>query len=224
MTSSSNIPAHQEKAAGGNRRLLVLAMAGLLVGLLAGWLTIGFLTGDLNFGPYEYRGILLPSPRSTSDFSLTAQDGNDARLSDFRDKIVLIYFGYTYCPDICPTTLSTYALALEELKSEEKEQVQLLMVSVDPERDTPQVLADYLDHFDPSFLGLTGTEEEISAAAEPFGVFYQKGPGTIESGYLVDHTATVSVLDKEGRLRLLFPFDTPAEDIAADLRHMLSEA
>ena len=97
------------------------------------------------------------------------------------------------------------------------------MVSVDPERDTPQVLADYLGHFDPSFLGLTGTEKEISAAAEPFGIFYQKGPGTVESGYLVDHTATVSVLDKEGRLRLLFPFATPAEDIAADLRHMLRE-
>ena len=97
------------------------------------------------------------------------------------------------------------------------------MVSVDPQRDTPQALADYLDHFDPSFLGLTGTEEEISAAAEPFGIFIQKGPGTVESGYLVDHTATVSVLDGDGRLRLLFPFDTPPEDIAADLRHMLRE-
>lgn len=223
MTSTSDIPADQEEATSGKRRLLVLAIAGVLIGLLAGWLTIGFLTGDLNFGPYEYRGIVMPAPAAPGDFALTAQDGNDVRLSDFRDNIVLIYFGYTYCPDVCPTTLSTFAQTLDELKPEEKERVQLLMVSVDPERDTPQVLADYLGHFDPSFLGLTGTEKEISAAAEPFGIFYQKGPGTVESGYLVDHTATVSVLDKEGRLRLLFPFATPAEDIAADLRHMLRE-
>lgn len=224
MTSTSDLPASQKGAAGGNRRLLILAGAGLLVGLLAGWLTIGFLTGDLNLGPYEYRGIVIPSPEAPGDFVLTAHDGSMVHLNDFRDKFVLLYFGYTYCPDVCPTTLSTLAQALDELKPADREQVQVLMVSVDPERDTPQVLADYLAHFDPSFIGLAGTEEEIAAAAESLGVFYQKGPGSIESGYLVDHTATVSVLDKDGRLRLLFPFATPAEDIAADLRHLVNES
>ena len=109
------------------------------------------------------------------------------------------------------------------MKQPEKEQIQVLMITVDPERDTAEALADYLPHFDPSFLGLVGTEQELAAAAESFGVFYQKGPGSVESGYLVDHTATVSVLDKEGQLRLLFPFGTPAEDIAADLGHLLKD-
>jgi len=136
---------------------------------------------------------------------------------------VVLYFGYTYCPDVCPTTLSTLRQALAELEPEEKTQVQVLMVTVDPARDSAQVLADYLSHFDPSFLGLTGTEEEIAAATEAASIFYQKEPGSVESGYLVDHTATVSVLDKQGRLRLLYSFGTPAEDIASDLEHLLDD-
>lgn len=223
MTSTSEPPAPPEKASGGNRRLILLAVAGTLIGLLAGWLTIQLATGRLSFGPYEYRGIVMPDPEPASDFTLTTHNGESIRLTDFRDKVVLLYFGYTYCPDVCPTTLSSLAQALDELKQKDKEQIQVLMVSVDPERDTPETLADYLPHFDPAFLGLTGTEEEVATAAESFGIFYQKGPGSVESGYLVDHTATVSVLDKDGRLRLLFSFGTPAEDIAADLRHLLKD-
>ena len=223
MTSTSELPNAKETATTGNRRLIILAIAGVLVGLLVGWLTIGLITGNLPFGPYAYRGIVLPSPEPLGDFTLTTHNGDKASLSDFGEEIVLLYFGYTYCPDVCPTTLATLGQALDALKPAEREQVQVLMVSVDPERDTPQVLADYLSHFDPTFLGLTGTEEEINRATEVAGVYYQKGPGSVEAGYMVDHTATVSVLDRQGRLRLLYSFGTPAEDIAADLRHLIRE-
>lgn len=223
MTSASEAPPSQEKAIGSNRRLILLAIGGALVGLLAGWLTIQFMTGSWRLGPYEYRGIRLPEGEQVSDFSLTTHHGEEARLSDFRGQVAILYFGYTYCPDVCPTTLSTLAEAMDELSPADREQVQVVMVSVDPERDTPEVLADYLAHFDPAFLGLTGTQEEIARAAEAFGIYYQKSEGSPASGYLVDHTATVSVLDKDGRLQLLFPFETPAEDIAADLQHLIRE-
>lgn len=223
MTSASELPSPQEKSTGGSRRFILLAVAGVVLGLLAGWLTIQFLTGRLNLGPYEYHGIVLPDPLPKDDFTLTADNGDLVRLSDFRGKLVVLYFGYTYCPDVCPTTMSALAQALDELRSDEKEQIQVLLVSVDPGRDTPELLADYLSHFDPSFIGLVGSEEEIAAAAEAFDVFYQKGPGSVDSGYLVDHTATISVLDEDGELRLLFPFATTSENMAADLRHLLKE-
>jgi len=99
--------------------------------------------------------------------------------------------------------------------------VQVVMVSVDPERDTPEVLATYLSNFNPSFIGLTGTHDQIASAATGLGVFFEKHEGSAATGYLVDHTASVMVLDREGRLRLVLPFETPAEDIASDLTQLL---
>ena len=223
MPSDLEASSTQDKSTGNGRRLVLLAVGGALIGLLTGWLTIQFATGNWRIGPYEYRGLVLPTPEIANDFTLMAHHGEEVQLSDFREKIVVLYFGYTYCPDVCPTTLSALSLAMDELTPTEKGQIQVLMVSVDPERDSPEVLADYLAHFDATFLGLTGTEQAISEAAEAFGIFYQKGPGSVASGYLVDHTATVSVVDKAGHLRLLFPFGTPAEDIAADLKHLIDE-
>jgi protein SCO1/2 len=201
----------------------LLAIGGVLAGVLTGWLVIQFASGNWRLGPYEYRGILLPAPEHVDDFTLTTHHGEQAQLADWRGQIAVFYFGYTYCPDVCPTTLASLSSALDKLKPAEKEQIQVVLVTVDPERDTPEVLAEYLAHFDPAFLGLTGAADEIALAAEAFGVFYEKGPGSVASGYLVDHTATLSVLDREGRLRLLFPFGTAAEDIATDLRHLIDE-
>jgi len=223
VSSTSNDPDTRQRPARNQRHLIVLAVGGALLGLLAGWLTIQFATGNWRLGPYEYRGVVMPDPQPVSDFTLTTQNGEQARLSDFRGQIAVVYFGYTYCPDVCPTTLATLANALDDLKPADRDQVQVLMVTVDPERDSPQALAGYLGHFDPAFIGLTGAEDEIAQAAEAFGIYYQKGEGSAASGYLVDHTATVSVLDREGRLRLLFSFGTPAEDIAADLKHLIHE-
>ncbi len=170
--------------------------------------------------PYQYHGMYLDSPMTVPAVTLTNQDGQPASLDDFRGKLVMVYFGYTFCPDVCPTTLSTADKALEELGSK-ADQVQMVMITVDPDRDTPAVLANYLSNFDPSFVGLTGTAAQIASSAMPFGVFYEKHEGTAATGYLVDHTASLMVLDREGRMRLVIPFGTSADDIAADLKQLL---
>jgi protein SCO1/2 len=209
------------------RKFLLLALSGLILGLFLTWLAIRLATGQLQIGSPigapAFKGNVLQTPMLVPDFTLTAHSGEQVSLSDFRGRVVLIYFGYTYCPDVCPATLTALTLAMEELRPKEREQLQVLMVTVDPDRDTPQVLAGFLPHFDPSFIGLTGTADEIAAAAEPFGIFYQKRDGTVESGYLIDHTATVVGLDKRGYLRLLFPFNTPGEDIGSDMRRLIND-
>lgn len=189
-------------------RLLTLLLPALLLVLLTGC------------QPYQYHGLYLDSPMSVPAVTLTNQHGQPASLADFRGKVVLVYFGYTFCPDVCPMTLATVDKALEQLGSK-ADQVQLVMVSVDPERDTPAVLANYMSNFNPSFVGLTGDPDQIAAAAMPLGVYYQKHEGSAATGYLVDHTASLMVLDREGRMRLVIPFETPAEDIAADLKQLI---
>jgi len=141
-------------------------------------------------------------------------------LNDFRGKVVLLYFGYTYCPDVCPATLVELKQAVAEIGNK-ADRVQVIMISVDPERDTPAQLQEYVNHFHESFIGLTGTEEEILGITTQYGVFYEKHEGTANSGYLIDHTATVTVIDREGHLRLLYSFNTPSEDIAEDLRYLV---
>lgn len=170
--------------------------------------------------PYQYHGLYLDSPTQATDFTLTSQTGDPVSLSDLRGKLVLLYFGYTFCPDVCPTTLSTLNQALE-LMGKKADDVQVVMVSVDPERDTPEVLANYLSNFNPSFMGLTGTHDQIASAATGLGVFFEKHEGSAATGYLVDHTASVMALDQQGRLRLVIPFETSAEDIASDLTQLL---
>ncbi len=170
--------------------------------------------------PYQYHGLYLDSPTQATDFTLTSQTGEPVSLSDLRGKLVLLYFGYTFCPDVCPTTLSTLNQALE-LMGKKADDVQVVMVSVDPERDTPEVLANYLSNFNPSFMGLTGTHDQIASAATGLGVFFEKHEGSAATGYLVDHTASVMALDQQGRLRLVIPFETSAEDIASDLTRLL---
>ncbi len=193
-----------------------LIIGGLAVGLLAGWLAITYFTGNLL--PPNFHGMVMQSPDTLNDFTLTGADG-EVSLSDFRGKVTLLYFGYTFCPDVCPATMVELKKAMEELGSD-GEDVQIVMVSVDPLRDTPEKLKEYVAHFHPSFIGLTGTDEEIAAVAIPLGIFYEKHEGSAKSGYLIDHTATVAVVDKDGYLRLIYPFDTAGEDIAKDLRYL----
>lgn len=170
--------------------------------------------------PYTFRGTELVSDKPAPDFTLTRADGQPASLSDFRDKVVVLYFGYTFCPDVCPTTLTDMKQVMK-LLGKKADDVQFIMVSVDPERDTPEKLNEYVTYFDPRFIGLTGTPDELVAAATPFGVIFEKHEGTAATGYLVDHTASLNIIDKDGRMRLLFPFDAAPEDIADDLEHLL---
>lgn len=170
--------------------------------------------------PYTFHGTVLQSPQPAPDFELTAAHGQKVSLKDFDGKVVMLYFGYTFCPDVCPATLSELRGAMEILGAQAKD-VQVIMISVDPERDTPEILAEYVTHFHPSFLGVTGTPEEIAKVATLYGIFYEAHEGTTATGYLVDHTATVMVIDQDGHLKLVFPFGTPAGDIAEDLEHIL---
>ncbi len=190
--------------------------AGLAVGLLAGWLGITYFTGNL--GPPNFHGMVMQSPETLNNFTLDSVDGK-VSLKDFRGKVTLLYFGYTFCPDVCPATMVELKKAMEELGRDAKD-VQVIMISIDPLRDTPQKLDDYVKHFHPSFIGLTGTEDEVAAVAIPLGIFYEKHEGSAESGYLIDHTATVAVVDKDGYLRLIYPFSTAGEDMATDLRYL----
>ncbi len=168
---------------------------------------------------YAFRGVTTEAPLA-AEFDLTAQNGTRIRLSDFRGKLVLLYFGYTHCPGVCPTTLAEIDQALKTLDPQRASHVQLMMVSVDPERDSPERLRAYLPHFNPTFLGLTGTPKEIAAVAQRYGIYYKKGEPEPGGGYFVDHTSVVIVIDPAGRVRLLFPFGTTAKDMASDLAHL----
>ncbi len=199
-----------------NRRLIWLAVGALAAGVLVGWLVWGWLR------PYIYHGLEVHANTPVTNFTLNGPGGQPVSLVDFRDKIVVLYFGYTFCPDVCPATMNELKVAVNEL-GKQSEDVQVIMISLDPERDTPEKLAEYMAFFHPSFIGLTGSEEQIIAASAPLGIFYERHEGTAASGYLIDHTATAMVLDRHGRLRLVFPFNTSGEEVAADLRHLLRE-
>lgn len=154
------------------------------------------------------------------ELALTDAAGKKRTLADFRGKLVVVFFGFAQCPDVCPTTLSDYAQVKQKLGAD-GDKLQVIFVTVDPERDTPQVLAAYVPNFDPSFIGLTGTVDEINAAAREFKVFYQKVPGKTETSYTIDHTAGSYVFDREGRIRLFVKHAAPVDSIVADLKKLL---
>jgi protein SCO1/2 len=133
---------------------------------------------------------------------------------------VVVFFGFTQCPDVCPTTLSDFAEARRQL-GVDGDRLQVIFITIDPERDTAQVLAQYVPGFDPSFIALRGTAEETAAAAKEFKIFYQKVAGKTPTSYTMDHTAGAYVFDKEGRVRLFVRHGTAVADIVADLRRLL---
>ena len=155
------------------------------------------------------------------DFSLTDQTGHFRHLSDYKGKVVVIFFGYTQCPDVCPTTLADLAAAMKLLGGDAK-RVQVLFITVDPARDTQAVLAAYVPQFDPSFVGLYGDAAATAATAKEFKVFYQKQPGPTPQSYTIDHSAGDYVYDPQGRLRLLIKYDASPQNMAADLRLLLA--
>lgn len=195
---------------------LKLTLIGITAGLVlvvGGW----WLFNQLR--PYNFHGTVLQSPDAAPNFTLQGAQG-DVSLSDFRGKMVILYFGYTFCPDVCPASLSALAGAMNIL-GKKAERVQVIMVSVDPERDTPAEIDAYAKHFNPNFIGITGSPEEVAQVATLYGIYYAKAEGSVASGYLVEHTATLMVIDESGALKLLLPFGVTAEDIAADLNYML---
>lgn len=170
---------------------------------------------------YQFKGTPYSEPQPAPDFELTATDGERFRLSEQRGQIVLMFFGYTSCPDVCPMTLAEARRVLEGLEGQ-AERVTFLFVTVDPERDTPKILGNYLKAFHPAIVGLTGTQDELAAVYQEYGIIAEKE--TLHEsavGYSVNHTARVFLVDSEGRLRLSYAFGTPPEDILEDIRHLL---
>lgn len=155
------------------------------------------------------------------DFKLTDHRGKTVQLADFRGKAVVLFFGYTQCPDVCPTTLSAMRDALGQLGDDAK-RVQVLFVTVDPARDTPALLAQYVPSFHPGFLGLTGDEAAIATAAKEFRVFYGKQAPNAAGGYSVDHSTGSYGFDPQGRLRILIRHGEAPANIAADLKLLLA--
>ncbi len=170
---------------------------------------------------YQFKGTQYPDPQSAPDFELTATNGERFQLSDQQGKTVLMFFGYTSCPDVCPMTLAEARRVLEGL-GVDADKVTFLFITVDPERDTSEVLGTYVTAFHPAIIGLTGTPSELAAVRQDYGIFAEKEvlEGSA-AGYVVNHTARVFVVDAEGRLRLNYPFGTPPEDILEDIRHLI---
>jgi len=154
------------------------------------------------------------------DFTLTDATGKTRTLAEFRGKAVVVFFGYTQCPDVCPTTLAALAEAMKKL-GPDAERVQVIFVTVDPERDTGELLAQYVPAFDPRFLGLRGDADATARTAKEFKIIYQKQPGTTPGSYTMDHSAGSFVYDPQGRLRLYVGNGQGAEVFAHDLHELL---
>lgn len=151
-----------------------------------------------------------------TDFNLKDHTGKLRQLSDFNGKIVALFFGYTHCPDVCPTTLADMANALK-LLGKQSDQVQVLFVTLDPERDTQEVLAQYVPAFDSSFIGLYGDAVETAEVAKKFKVFYARQDSAGQSGYTIDHSAGTYVFDKKGKIRIYLKYGQKPKEIASDL-------
>jgi protein SCO1/2 len=154
-------------------------------------------------------------------FSLTDHTGTPRTLADYKGKVVVVFFGYTQCPDVCPTTMAEMAGVMQKL-GPQADQVQVLFITLDPERDTRELLASYVPAFDKRFVGLVGTPEQTAKTAKEFKVFYSKVPGSAPGSYTIDHTAGSYVFDKEGRLRLFIRHGGGADAIVHDVRQLLS--
>ena len=167
----------------------------------------------------RWHGTRLDPPKPPAGFTLQSADG-PVGLDDLKGHVVAMYFGYTFCPDHCPLTLSNLAAAVR-LLGRDADAVRVVMVSVDPERDTPEKTTRYARAFHPGFIGLTGSPEQIAEVARSYGIFYRKRP--VESGakYLIDHTVSILVLDRRGALSLIWPSGIEPDEIALDLRRLV---
>lgn len=188
----------------------------MLVGL--SWLNISCLGAP----SHEYKGTVLEPPASLPDFELAATSGKTFHLYEAKGDIALIYFGYTYCPDVCPLTLAQVKQALAGLKTG-RERVHVIFISVDPERDTAEVLKRYLAAFDPSFIGLSGDFEKIKEIMKPFGAYAEKDAPAANGSYTVSHSARLFLVDPQSQLLVVYPYDFKADDLRSDLEYLLQQ-
>ena len=200
---------------------LALAGAGLVAGLATA------LTGCDASAPGAaakptFKGVDITGAEYARKLALTDADGQARTLTDFKGKIVVVFFGYTQCPDVCPSTMAELAEVKRGLGADGA-RVQGLFVTVDPERDTAALLKAYVANFGPDLIGLRGSVEEVQAAAKEFKVFFAKVPGKTATSYTVDHTAGSYVFDAQGRVRLFTRYGSGAQALTDDLKILLAE-
>lgn len=193
------------------RRLLQVAAAVSLIGALAA-------CGDT---PPPFKGSDITGTRLGKNMALTDMNGQPRTLADFAGKVAVVFFGFTQCPDVCPTSLAEMAEVMQTL-GPDADRVQVLLVTVDPERDSPEVLKEYVGSFDPRFLALSGTAEQTKQAAGAFKAYYAKVP-TKDGGYTMDHTAAFYLIDGKGESRVLANSTLGAQALAHDIKLLLDE-
>ena len=180
------------------------------------------LLGACSEQKHTFASIDVTGADYAKDFELTDHDGQVRHLADFKGKAVVMFFGYTQCPDVCPTSMSELADVKRALGAD-GDKLQGIFVSVDPERDTPEVLKAYMANFDPSFLALRGTPEQLAAVAKDFKIYYKRVEGQTPTSYTMDHSAGSYVYDPAGRLRVYHRYGSGAQSLAADVRALLDE-
>ncbi|MDR6523241.1 MULTISPECIES: SCO family protein [Variovorax] len=192
------------------RRRLLLCAGGLAA--------VASLAGCDRLLPERFNGVDITGANYAQDFRLTDADGRERTLADFKGKAVMMFFGFTQCPDVCPTAL-VRAAEIRKLLGADGERLQVIFVTVDPERDSPVVLKAYTQAFDPSFIGLYGDMQRTSQTAKDFKVFYRKVP--TGSSYTMDHSAFSYVFDPKGKIRIVLRHEQSAQECADDLRRLL---
>ena len=198
-----------------NRRRVLLLGASVLV--LSGCDQVKSMFGE---SKVPFNSIDITGAGYAGSFSLTDQNGQQRTLADFKGKVVAVFFGYTQCPDVCPTTMAELAQIKQSL-GPDGDKLQGVFITIDPERDTQEVLKAYVGNFDKSFIALRGTPDQTAAVAKEFKVFYAKVPGSTPDTYTMDHTAGTYVFDKQGRIRLFARHNIGPQPLAADMRQLL---
>jgi len=202
-------------------KLLLTTVQKVYRGLAISGLFIILLLATACQGEHEFAGTELTAPHPAPDIELESADG-PVSLLDFNGKYTYVYFGYTFCPDVCPTSLATLKSVKEDL-GENAGEVEVVMITVDPERDTAELLAEYMGYFDSSFVGLTGDKDAIDQIGAPFGLYYEKHEGSEATGYLVDHTARVYLLDRDSNTIVAYPHGTTADAFVEDLEYLIKQ-
>jgi protein SCO1 len=182
----------------------------------------GFLAACSDTKP-SFSAVDITGADYAKDFHLTDHNGKERSLQDFRGKVVVVFFGFAQCPDVCPTSMAELAQVKQSLGAD-GDKLQGLFVTVDPERDTPEVLKAYMENFDPSFLALRTSPEGLAALAKDFKVYYKKVEGKTPTSYTMDHSAGSYVYDPQGRLRLYVRYGAGADALLADVRQLLKQA
>jgi protein SCO1/2 len=168
----------------------------------------------------KFSGVDITGADYARGFALADSSGKTRTLAEFKGSVVVVFFGYTQCPDVCPTTLADLAEVRRRM-GKDGDRVQAIFVTLDPQRDTPQVLAQYAIGFDPSFIALRGSPEQTAATAREFKIFYEKVAGPTETSYTLNHTAGSYVFDRGGKVRLFIRHGQPVDAIASDLRQLM---